>query len=137
MKRFFILVAVIAALTLVGCTENDYAKKGKEMASRLDQAVEKQDKTAALAVDMAIREAEQEIMALNDSAALADFREALRESRQRNTPFLTKIKVESGIDDEEAVNEVTQDVMNGDVNIEAVTASIDSLLKAEQQKKKK
>ncbi len=137
MKRFFILVAAVAALTLVGCTESDYAKKGKEMAAQLDQAVEKQDKDAALAVDKAIREAEQEIMALNDSAAIADFREALRESRQRNTPFLTKIKVESGVDREEAVKEVTQDVMNGDVDIQAVTASIDSLLKVEEQQKKK
>jgi hypothetical protein len=106
------------------------------MAAQLDQAVEKQDKDAALAVDKAIREAEQEIMALNDSAAIADFREALRESRQRNTPFLTKTKVESGVDREEAVKEVTQDVMNGDVNIQAVTASIDSLLKVEEQQKK-
>lgn len=137
MKRFFILVAAVAALTLVGCTESDYAKRGKEMAAQLDQAVEKQDKDAALAVDKAIREAEQEIMALNDSAAIADFREALRESRQRNTPFLTKFKVESGVDREEAVKEVTQDVMNGDVNIQAVTASIDSLLKVEEQQKKK
>ena len=63
--------------------------------------------------------------------------EALRESRQRNTPFLTKIKVESGVDREEAVKEVTQDVMNGDVDIQAVTASIDSLLKVEEQQKKK
>lgn len=137
MKRFFILVAAVAALTLVGCTESDYAKRGKEMAAQLDQAVEKQDKDAALAVDKAIREAEQEIMALNDSAAIADFREALRESRQRNTPFLTKFKVESGVDREEAVKEVTQDVMNGDVDIQAVTASIDSLLKVEEQQKKK
>jgi beta-phosphoglucomutase-like phosphatase (HAD superfamily) len=137
MKRFFILVAAVAALTLVGCTESDYAKRGKEMAAQLDQAVEKQDNDAALDVDKAIREAEQEIMALNDSAAIADFREALRESRQRNTPFLTKIKVESGVDREEAVKEVTQDVMNGDVNIQAVTASIDSLLKVEEQQKKK
>ena len=136
MKRFFILVAAVAALSLIGCTESDYAKRGKEMAAQLDQAVEKQDKDAALAVDKAIREAEQEIMALNDSAAIADFREALRESRQRNTPFLIKIKVESGVDREEAVKEVTQDVMNGDVNIQAVTASIDSLLKVEEQKKK-
>jgi hypothetical protein len=32
---------------------------------------------------------------------------------------------------------VTQDVMNGDVDIQAVTASIDSLLKVEEQQKKK
>ena len=84
MKRFFILVAAVAALTLIGCTESDYAKKGKEMAAQLDQAVEKQDKDAALAVDKAIREAGMSTsnspvfrLAPSQDGAYADLRDLL------------------------------------------------------------
>lgn len=130
MKKMILLVAAVMALSLVGCQgDSEYTVKGREMAQQLDQAVEKQDTAAALAAEKAIRDAEAEIIALNDTAAISDFRRAVADSRERNTPYLTAIKIENGATNEKAVEEVTQDALKGNVGIGTVTAAIDSALK--------
>lgn len=135
MKKFNWLMATVVALSLMGCDSgSEYTRQGKKLASQLDKSVEKQDTAAALAADDAIREAEKQILELNDSAAIADFREALRESRQRNAAYLTSIRVKNGIEKEAAVDVVKEDVMKGNISIEAVTASIDSVLAQEGKK---
>ena len=135
MKKFNWLMAAVVALSLMGCDGgSEYTRQGKKLASQLDKSVEKQDTAAALAADEAIREAEKQILELNDSAAIADFREALRESRQRNAAYLTSIRVKNGIEKEAAVDVVKEDVMKGNISIEAVTASIDSVLAQEGKK---
>ena len=138
MKKILFLMAAVVALSLVSCDANsNYAAKGQELAQQLDQSVEQQDTAAALAAEREIHELEQKVLATGDSAAIASFREAIRESMQRNAPFLTVTKVQNNVDPDSAVNDVVQEVMKGNANIQAVTASIDSVLKAESEKKKK
>ena len=130
MKKMILLVAAAVALSLVGCQgDSEYTIKGREMAKQLDQAVEKQDTAAALAAEKAIRDAEAEIIATNDTAAIGDFHRAVADSRKRNTPYLTAIKIENGASNEKAVEEVQQDVLKGNVDIATMTAAIDSALK--------
>ena len=138
MKKINFLMAAVVALSLVGCdADNKYTAKGQELSKQLDQSVEKQDTAAALAAEREIHAFEQEVLATGDSAAIASFREAIKESMQRNAPFLTVTKVKNNVDRDSAVNDVVKEVMKGNVNIQAVTASIDSVLKAESEKKKK
>ena len=138
MKKFNFLMAAVVALSLISCDANNkYAAKGQELAQRLDKSVEQQDTAAALAAERDIHDFEQEVLATGDSAALASFREAIKESMQRNAPFLAVTKGGNNVDPDSAVNDVVKEVMKGNVNIQAVTASIDSVLKAESEKKKK
>lgn len=138
MKKFNWLIAIVVALSIMGCKgESKYAALGNELATQLNNAVEKQDVAAAIAADMAIRENEKQIKELGDSAAIAEFREAVNESRQRNAAYLAAIKVESGRDADSVINEVVHDAMDRNVNINAVTESIDSVLLSKQKKQKK
>ena len=78
MKKFFLMMTAALALSLVSCNGNkDYKAEGQELSKQLDEVVEKNDTAAALTTDESIREMEQEIVALGDSAALADFRAAI------------------------------------------------------------
>ena len=119
MKKMILSVAAVVALSLMGCqgsaSDSQYTIKGRELSQQLDQAVEKQDTAAALAAEKAIRD--------------ADFRKAVVDSRQRHAPYLTAIKVKNGVSNEKAVEEVTKDVLNGDVSVRALAASMDSALK--------
>ena len=72
------------------------------MAKHLDELCEKQDSAAVLAYEDSIRIAEEEIRAMGDTAAIADFQEALKESRERNTPYITALKVKNGKNQKEA-----------------------------------
>ena len=138
MKKFNFLMAAVVALSLISCdAKSKYAAKGQELAQQLDQSVEQQDTAAALAAEREIHDLEQKVLATGDSAAIASFREAIKESMQRNAPFLTVSKVRNNVDPDSAVNDVVQEVMKGNANIQAVTASIDSVLQAENEKKKK
>ena len=138
MKKFNFLMAAVVALSLISCDANSkYAAKGQELAQKLDQSVEQQDTAAALAAEREIHDLEQKVLATGDSAAIASFREAIKASVQRNAPFLTVSKVKNNVDPDSAVNDVVQEVMKGNANIQAVTASIDSVLQAENEKKKK
>ena len=137
MKKINFLMAAVVALSLISCDANSkYAAKGQELAQQLDQSVEQQDTAAALAAEREIHDLEQKVLATGDSAAIASFREAIKESMQRNAPFLTVSKVRNNVDRDSAVNDVVQEVMKGNANIQAVTASIDSVLQAENEKKK-
>ena len=129
-----LLVAAAMALSLMGCQgDSEYTIKGRELSLQLDKAVEKQDTAAALAAEKAIREAEAEIIATNDTAAIADFHKAVVEARQRHAPYLTAIKIKSGVSNEKAVEEVTKDVLNGDVDLNTLTAAMDSALNAKKE----
>lgn len=138
MKKFFLMMTVALALSLVGCNgSKDYKAEGEEMSKQLDQVVEQNDTAAALDADENIRKMEEEIIATGDSAALADFRAAMKESRVRNAAFVTLSKIHNGMDKEEALKELLKDAMNDDVNISAVTSAINAVLVSEQQQKKK
>ena len=128
------MMTAVMALSLVSCQSgNDYKAKGEQMAKQLDQLCESQDSAAVLAFVDSIRAMEQDIIATGDSAAIADFRQALKESRERNAPYISVLKVKKGIDKEAVVKEATEDVLNGNMNIQALTESIDEMLKEEKK----
>ncbi|MBR7011631.1 MAG: hypothetical protein IKI10_01925 [Muribaculaceae bacterium] len=130
MKKFFLMMSAIIALSLVSCdNSNAYKAKGEQMAKQLDQLCEQHDSAAVLALDDSIRAQEAAIIAKGDSVAIAAFREALKESRERNAPFISTLKVSHGMSDEEVAKEIINDVMEGDMSINAVTESIDEMLK--------
>lgn len=134
MKKFFLMMTAVMALSLVSCQSgNDYKAKGEQLAKQLDQLCESQDSAAVLAFVDSIRAMEQEIIATGDSASIADFRQALKESRERNAPYISVLRVKKGIDKETVVKEATEDVLNGDMNIQALTESIDEMLKEEKK----
>ena len=136
MKKVLLMMAVAVALSLTGFDSNkDYKAKGEEMSKQLDEQVEKQDTAAVLASDEKIRQIEEEIIASGDTAALADFRAAMKDSRVRNAAFITLSKIQNGMKREDAMKELIQDAMNKDVNIGAVTATINAVLKAEKAAK--
>ncbi len=138
MKKIFLMMTAALALSLVSCNGNkDYKSEGQELSKQLDEVVEKNDTTAALQTDEQIRKMEQNIIASGDTAALKDFREAMKDARVRNAAFVVLSKVRNGMDREEAMKELIQDALDGDVNIHAVTSAVDALLKADQATKGK
>lgn len=136
MKKFFIVMAAVVTLSLVSCDNNNYKAKGEQLAKRLDELCQKQDSTAVLELDESIRDIEKEILEKGDTTAIAEFRAALKDVRDRNAGYISKLKVLSGVDPEQAVKDVMNDAMEGDVDIHAVSASIDSLLELQKQNKK-
>ena len=137
MKKFLLLAAVAVALSLTSCEGNkDYKAKGEEMAKQLDEQVAKQDTTSVLASDDEIRKIEEDIIASGDSLALAQFREAMKDSRVRNATFITLSKMNNGMSKDDALKELANDALKGDVNIKAVTAVIDAINKKEAHENK-
>ena len=137
MKKFFMMAAIVSALCLAGCSNGvDYKAQGAELAKELDLQVENQDTAAVLAADEAIRAMEEEVAQTGDSAAIADFRAAVKESRERNAAYITSLRVKQGMSEEDALNQVIQDAMQGGVNIKSVTSSVEQLMKDKQEKDK-
>lgn len=132
MKKLLLMTAVAVALSLMSCNGNtDYKAKGEQMSKQLDEQVEQNDTAGALASDDAIRKVEADVVATGDSAAIADFRAAMKDARVRNAAFVTIAKIKNGMDREEAIKELVNDALKSDVNIQAVTAAINAILKAE------
>lgn len=142
MKKFLLIVAVAVTMSLVGCTESSklkakYQAQGEQFATKLDAACQQNDAAAILAVDDSIRIVEEEVAATGDTAAIAAYRAALKDARQRNGATITKLKVDNGKDREEAIEEVVTDAMNEDVNITTVTRSINAVGYKESPRKKR
>lgn len=130
MKKFFLMIMAVMALSLVSCENGKaYRVKGEQMAKQLDQLCEQHDSAAVLALDDSIRAQEEAIIAKGDSVAIAAFRQALKESRNRNAPYITTLKIKQGASKEQVTQEIIDDAMSGDVDIHAVTESIDEMLK--------
>lgn len=124
------MIMAVMALFLVSCDNGEaYRVKGEQMAKQLDQLCEQHDSAAVLALDDSIRAQEEAIIAKGDSVAIAAFRQALKESRIRNAPYITTLKIKQGASKEQVTQEIIDDAMSGDVDIHAVTESIDEMLK--------
>lgn len=124
------MIMAVMALSLVSCDNGEaYRVKGEQMAKQLDQLCEQHDSAAVLALDDSIRAQEEAIIAKGDSVAIAAFRQALKESRIRNAPYITTLKIKQGASKEQVTQEIIDDAMSGDVDIHAVTESIDEMLK--------
>ena len=124
------MIMAVMALSLVSCDNGEaYRVKGEQMAKQLDQLCEQHDSAAVLALDDSIRAQEEAIIAMGDSVAISAFRQALKESRIRNAPYITTLKIKQGASKEQVTQEIIDDAMSGDVDIHAVTESIDEMLK--------
>ena len=124
-------------LALTSCqSETDYKAKGAEMARQLDELCDKQDGEAALALEKQIEAEEAAIVANGDSAAIVDFKEAVKESKERNTPFISAAKIKSGVSKEDVAKELEQAALNLEINMDILTASINAILEAEKEMKK-
>ena len=134
MKKFLLMMTAVVGLSLISCESGkDYKAKGEEMAKQLDELCKQQDSVAVLALDDSIRAMEQTIIATGDSAAIEDFRQALKESRERNAAYISVLKVKKGSDNNEVVKEMVEDVMNDNLDINAITESIDKMLKEKKE----
>ena len=133
MKKYILLIATIATLSLMSCTNQDYKAKGEQMAKHLDELCEKQDSAAVLIYEDSIQAIEDEVVATGDSAAIAAFRDALKESRERNAPYITSLKVQGGQDKKEAIEDVMKDALEGDVSVDAVAKSVDKVLEGKKK----
>lgn len=132
MKKILWIAAAVVALSLTSC-QNDYKQQGEEWAQRLDELCQKQDADAVLALDDSIRSLEAKIVADGDTAGVADFRKALKDARQRNAAYISTLKLERGMVKDSVVNEVISDALAGDVDINAVTSSVDAALQKEKK----
>ena len=137
MKKFSFLMAAVVAMSFMSCTEsNKYLDQAQDMAKQLNECVEKQDTASVLALDQSIHELEEEVVAAGDSATIAGFREALKEARQQAAPLITVAKIKSGVDKEEAVQDLVDEALKGgNMSIKAITSSIDAALEEEGKKK--
>lgn len=133
MKKILLMVAAVFALSLTSC-QNDYKQQGENLAKQLDELCQKQDAQAVLALEDSIRSLEAKIAATGDSADIADFRAALKEARERNVAYISTLKQNSGLSNDSVAKEVVNDVFNGNVDINAVTSSIDAMLEKEVKK---
>ena len=130
MKKSFLTMLAIVALLLVSCVkESQYKIEGERMANRLDELCQSQDAAGAIAMDDSIRAYEAEIVAAGDSAGVAEFRDAVRESVRRNAPIIAGMKVEAGSTTEEAVKPLIDDALNGDGDITTITKSINQAIR--------
>lgn len=137
MKKFLLMMAAIVAVSLVSCNENaKYKEQGEAFAKQLNELCQQQDSAAVIELVKTIDALEEEIAATGDTTALAGFREALKDARMRNYPYITTIKVENGETKDAALNDAMNDVLEGKMGIDAVTASIDTLMTQEKKEKK-
>ena len=137
MKKLLLVMTAALALSLVGCNgSNDYKAKGQELSKELNEKVTQNDTAAVLDADETIRKVEADLIASGDTAALATFRVAMKDARARNAAFVTLAKIHNGVDKKEAIQELIQDALNEDVDIHAITSSIDAILKSEEKNKK-
>lgn len=129
------MVAVIVAVTMAGCQKTDYKLQGEQMAKQLDELCQKNNADAVLALNDSILSIQQELEASGDTANVALFRDAVKESRERNAPYIAVQRLKQGVPGDTIVNQVRDEVMNGNMSIDAVTAVIDALLQSSQETK--
>ena len=130
MKKFLFIVTAIVAVSLVGCeSKSSYTAEGERLAKELDRLVELQDTAALLALNDSIMNLEAQIQAKNDTLALSQFRKALSEARQRTVPFIATVKMDQGENKDEVVKEMTQEALNGSIDIATITSAIDEMNK--------
>lgn len=134
MKKFLLMMTVALALFMVGCNDGKDSKaKGQELSKELNDVVQKNDTASALSIDESIREVEANLVASGDTASLTAFRTAMKDARVRNAAFVTVAKIKKGVKKNDAVKELMQDALNDNLDIHAITSSIDAILKYEEQ----
>ena len=140
MKKILLMVTALVALSLVSCDNSNkskvavYKAKAEQLAARMDELCNQQDTLAILAMEDSIRAFEQEVENTGDIEALDSVRLALKETRQRNSAYITTLKIDDGMDREKAVQDVINDALYGDVGITTVTETIHAAYNKEEKK---
>ena len=128
MKKFFLMMVAVLAVSLVGCDSTEsYKIKGEKLAKELDRLCELKDSAAVVALDDSISAMEARIVAEGDSLSIAQFQEALKESRVRNAPYIATLKMKSGKPEEEVIKDMAGEVMKGNIDIATITSAIDEM----------
>lgn len=128
MKKILLVVTAIVALSLVGC--NGYQEsKTEKMAEQLVELCHQNDTSAILALVEQINTEEETVLASGDSAAIADFRNSLKEAREHAAPYVAVKKVKEGENKDSVFQGMIQDVMDGDIDIHALTDAINAVHK--------
>ena len=131
MKKFLLMMTAALAVSLTGCdTTVNYKAEGEKMAKELDRLCELKDSAAVIAFDDSIHAVEARIVAKGDSLAIVQFRKALEESRNRNAAYIATLKMKKGIDKEEILKDMAEDVLNGSTDITSITSAIDEMNEA-------
>lgn len=137
MKKLLFIVATVVAFSLTGCQQTDYKAQGEQMAKQLDELRQNNDTAAVISLVDSIGVVEAEITAKGDTAGFKAFHAAIKEARERCMPLITVSKIEAGQDREEVLQGLVDEALNGDLDIEAITKSIDASLENEAAKAKK
>ena len=129
-------MTAIVAVSLVGCTNtaND-GSQAEKMAKELDRLCELKDSAAVIAMDDSIHSMENRLIAAGDSAAIADFRKALKESRKRNATYIAALRINAGAKKEDVFKGMADDVIKRGVDIATITGAIDEMNKNEAENK--
>lgn len=131
MKKIFLMMTAVLALSFVGCDSNEsYKTKGEKLAKELDRLCELKDSAAVMALDEKISAMEERVIAEGDSLNIAQFQEALKESRVRNAPYIATLKMKKGADVDSVVKDMAEDVINGGIDIGTITSAIDEMNKS-------
>lgn len=130
MKKLLLMTAVVVALAIVGCDSgNKFKTQGERMAQQLEELCHNNDTAAVLAFEDSIRAVEEAIAATGDTAAIAAFKGAVREAHEHAAPFVVVSRIEKGENKDTVINEMMLDVMSGEVDIHALTQSLDAVLR--------
>ena len=129
-------IAAVAALSLTSCLNGtDYKAKGQELARQLDEFCQKQDADSVLVLDKLITDEMDAIIQSGDSAAIADFREAIKDSRNRNAPYITSLKLKLGVDKNTVIKDLEREALNEEIGMDAVASAIKELSDSESKEK--
>ena len=137
MKKLYFIVAIVVALVMTGCQKTDYKAQGEQMAEQLDELCQKNDTAAVISLVDSIGVIEADITAKGDTAAYKAFHAAIKEARERCMPMITVAKINQGQDRKEVLDGMIDEALNGDMDIEAITKSIDASIENENKKAKK
>lgn len=134
-KLVFIATMAVSLMACTNGTVNEYKAQAEQLAQQLSESYQKQDTAAVLALNDSILDKEAKVLATGDTAAIAAFRNTLKEARTQAMEIIAAVELSKGLPKDTIVSGVSADVLNGSVGIEAVTRSIDVALSNEQKQR--
>lgn len=134
-KLVFIATMAVSLMACTNGTVNEYKAQAEQLAQQLSESYQKQDTAAVLALNDSILDKEAKVLATGDTAAIAAFRNTLKEARTQAMEIIAAVELSKGLPKDTIVSEVSADVLNGSVGIQAVTRSIDVALSNDQKQR--
>lgn len=134
-KLVFIATMAVSLMACTNGTVNEYKAQAEQLAEQLSESYQKQDTAAVLTLNDSILDKEAKVLATGDTAAIAAFRNTLKEARTQAMEIIAAVELSKGLPKDTIVSGVSADVLNGSVSIEAVTRSIDVALSNEQKQR--